>query len=79
MVDIDLQTVYAERKQAEEGHRGSEELFRLLVEGILDYAIFMLSPHGHVVSWNKGAERIKVTRLVRSSASTSPASIFRKP
>ena len=37
----------------------SEERFRLLVEGVQDCAIFMLSPQGHVVSWNKGAERIK--------------------
>jgi PAS domain S-box-containing protein len=39
--------------------RESEERFRLLVEGVQDYAIFMLSPQGHVISWNKGAERIK--------------------
>ena len=38
--------------------RRSEETFRLLVEGIQDYAIFMLDKHGKVVSWNKGAERI---------------------
>jgi PAS domain S-box-containing protein len=48
-----------ERKRAEEVLRQSEEGFRLLVEGVQDYAIFMLSPQGHVVSWNKGAERIK--------------------
>jgi PAS domain S-box-containing protein len=39
--------------------RGSEEQFRLLVNGVKDYAIFMLDPTGHVVSWNTGAERIK--------------------
>jgi PAS domain S-box-containing protein len=33
--------------------------FRLLVQGVLDYAIFMLDPRGHIVSWNPGAERIK--------------------
>jgi PAS domain S-box-containing protein len=33
--------------------------FRLLVEGVRDYAIYMLDPQGRVVSWNKGAERIK--------------------
>ena len=33
--------------------------FRLLVEGVKDYAIFMLDPGGRVVSWNSGAERIK--------------------
>jgi protein-histidine pros-kinase len=37
----------------------SEERFRLLVEGTRDYAIFMLDPHGVVMSWNAGAERIK--------------------
>jgi PAS domain S-box-containing protein len=37
----------------------SEERFRLLVESVRDYAIFMLDPGGHVVSWNAGAERIK--------------------
>lgn len=33
--------------------------FRLLVESVIDYAIFMLDPSGHVVSWNTGAQRIK--------------------
>jgi PAS domain S-box-containing protein len=37
----------------------SEERFRLLVESVQEYAIFMLSPEGNVVNWNKGAERIK--------------------
>ena len=36
----------------------SEERFRLLVESMEDYAIFMLDPEGRVTSWNKGAERI---------------------
>src|SRR5882672_1982975 len=36
----------------------SEERFRLLVEGVKDYAIFMLDPDGHVASWNTGAQRI---------------------
>ncbi|SFR11531.1 PAS domain S-box-containing protein [Lentzea waywayandensis] len=35
------------------------DLFRLLVQGVRDYAIFMLDPGGHIVSWNAGAERIK--------------------
>src|SRR3954447_18863117 len=39
--------------------RPSEEHFRLLVESVRDYAIFMLDPEGRVVSWNAGAERIK--------------------
>jgi PAS domain S-box-containing protein len=37
----------------------SERNFRLLVEGITDYAIYMLDLEGHVSNWNKGAERIK--------------------
>ena len=37
----------------------SEERFRLLVEGVTDYAIFMLDPDGFVTSWNAGARRIK--------------------
>ncbi len=39
--------------------RTSEERFRVLVEGVRDYAIFLLDPAGHVTSWNQGAERIK--------------------
>jgi PAS domain S-box-containing protein len=39
--------------------RESERSFRLLVEAVTDYAIFMLDPVGTVVSWNPGAERIK--------------------
>jgi PAS domain S-box-containing protein len=34
-------------------------LYRLLVESVLDYAIFALDPRGHIISWNAGAERIK--------------------
>jgi PAS domain S-box-containing protein len=39
--------------------RESERRFRLLVEGVTDYAIFMLDPDGIVVNWNPGAERLK--------------------
>jgi len=39
--------------------RETEEHFRLLVESVLDYGIFMLDPDGKVASWNRGAERIK--------------------
>jgi len=37
----------------------SDEVFRLLVESVQDYAIFLLSPEGNVMTWNAGAERIK--------------------
>lgn len=43
--------------QAEQ--RAQEQKFRLLVEGVTDYAIYMLDPEGHVVNWNAGARRSK--------------------
>jgi PAS domain S-box-containing protein len=46
-------------KKLEQNLYESERNFRLLVEGITDYAIYMLDPEGHVANWNKGAERIK--------------------
>ena len=49
----------SERRRHEELLRLSEERFRLLVEGVQDYAIFMLDPSGHVVSWNSGAQKTK--------------------
>ncbi len=47
-----------ERRRTEEALRKSEERFRLLVEGVEDYAIYMLDTHGRVTTWNTGAERI---------------------
>jgi PAS domain S-box-containing protein len=37
----------------------SEELFRLLVDQVTDYAIFALDPNGHIMTWNSGAELLK--------------------
>lgn len=48
----------SERKKALEQLRVSEERFRLLIQGVKDYAIFMLTPEGRVASWNTGAQRI---------------------
>src|SRR5262249_43078670 len=43
----------------DEATRQSEEHYRLLVESVKDYAIFLLDPQGRVATWNIGAERIK--------------------
>ena len=48
-----------DRRESEEQLRHSEERFRLLVEGVNDYAIFMLDVNGNVATWNSGAARIK--------------------
>ena len=47
-----------ERRKAEEAIRISEQNFRLLIEGVRDYAIYMLDPEGRVATWNSGAERV---------------------
>lgn len=48
-----------ERRAAENKLRESQEQFRLLVQSVTDYAIYMLDAGGHVASWNAGAQRIK--------------------
>ncbi len=55
---LQLQDITAERAALEQLRR-SEERFRLLVETVQDYAIFMLDPDGRIVSWNAGAQRSK--------------------
>lgn len=48
-----------ERKRREDALRRSEQSFRLLVQAVTDYAIYMLDENGTVTNWNAGAERIK--------------------
>jgi PAS domain S-box-containing protein len=48
-----------ERKAAEDALKQSQEAFRLLVQGVSDYAIYMLDTNGVVTNWNLGAQRIK--------------------
>jgi PAS domain S-box-containing protein len=48
-----------ERKAADDRLRQSEERFRAMIENVKDHAIFMLDPEGRVLTWNKGAERLR--------------------
>jgi PAS domain S-box-containing protein len=47
------------RKRAADALGGQEESYRLLVESVKDYAIFMLDPAGNIASWNDGARQLK--------------------
>ena len=49
----------SKRAAAEEALQQSEERYRTLLDGVQDYAIFMLDPRGQVLSWSAGAEHIK--------------------
>jgi PAS domain-containing protein len=69
----------SERRKHEESLRQSEERFRLMVESVKDYAIFMLTP---MESWRAGTPApsgSRVTSRPRSSASISRSSILKKP
>lgn len=57
--NAELVVEIAQRRRTEDELRRSEEGFRLLVETVQDYAIYMLDPNGIVNSWNVGAEHIK--------------------
>lgn len=48
-----------ERRAAEQALRQSEQQFSLLVQGVTDYALYMLDPNGIITTWNAGAQRIK--------------------
>src|SRR4029077_1449722 len=54
-----LAQIEAGRRLTEDALRESEESYRMLLDGIQNYAIFMMDPQGQIVSWNAGAERIK--------------------
>ena len=49
----------SEQQATKTALRQSEQRFRLLVQGVQDYAIYMLDPNGRITSWNKGAQRFK--------------------
>jgi len=48
-----------DKREAQQALMEAERRFRILVQGVTDYAIFMLDPEGKVANWNAGAERIK--------------------
>ena len=54
-----LQEENAKGAQMQEQLRASEEMYRLMLDGIKDYAVYMLNPKGEVASWNTGATRIE--------------------
>ncbi|ARP84952.1 hybrid sensor histidine kinase/response regulator [Bordetella genomosp. 9] len=49
----------SEKKRVQEELFAAEQRFRLLVQGVRDYAIFMLDPDGRITNWNAGAQAIK--------------------
>jgi PAS domain S-box-containing protein len=63
-VNKELVTASSRRKELEQqvvanATRESEQRFQLLVQGVTDYAIYMLDPQGNITNWNAGAARIK--------------------
>ncbi len=59
LMTLELNVDVTQRRRMETQLRESDERFRLLVESVQDYAIFLLSPEGVVLSWNDGAQRVK--------------------
>jgi PAS domain S-box-containing protein len=59
LADKHLAQIEESRRLGEEALRESEEKYRLLLDGVQNYAIFMMDPQGQILSWNAGAERIK--------------------
>src|SRR5947207_15410149 len=65
----------ADRKSTDSALRDTAEQFHILVDSVEEYALYMLDPSGNVVTWNRGAEKIKGYKAAESSARTLPASI----
>jgi PAS domain S-box-containing protein len=59
IAEENLAQMEGSRRLVEDALRESEERYRMLLDGVRDYAIFMMDPRGRIVSWNAGAERIK--------------------
>ena len=57
-VEAALKRDIAERRKAQRALVESERRFRLVIQGVTDYAIFMLDPDGYITNWNTGAQRI---------------------
>ena len=57
--ELHLAEMESRRRTMEAALRESEERYRMLLDGVRDYAIFMIDTDGRIVSWNAGAERIK--------------------
>ncbi len=75
--NLRLKYQMAEREAAQKNLRESEQRFRLLVDGVRDYGIFMLDADGYVVSWNQGANASKATPRTKSSANTSQSFMWK--
>ena len=67
----------SDRKQQELSLRRSEERYRLMVEGVRDYSIFLLDPNGHILTWNEGAKRL--TGYTESEVTGKHFTIFYPP
>jgi len=57
-IEAALQHDIAERRKTQEALMESEWRFRMVIQGVTDYAIFMLDKDGHITNWNMGAQRI---------------------
>jgi PAS domain S-box-containing protein len=57
--DVRLAEVESRHRFSENALKESEERYRMLLDGIEDYAIYLVDPQGQIISWNAGAERIK--------------------